>query len=87
MKKFTERFLKKEVSGDSNYENVIKNAKKAFKKFGLPEKLWIELTEKSFNSPKLISILNQHSKTVDMFPTAFMVGVIVGWVEKSRKIK
>ena len=79
MKKFTKKILNKKVTGESSYENIKDNAKKASKKLGIPEKLWMELSDEFPQSPI--------QKTCQNEATVFMLGFAIGWAELNNKIK
>jgi|26BtaG_2_1085354.scaffolds.fasta_scaffold00142_29 helix-turn-helix protein len=81
MKKWTKKFLKKElIGGGFTYKNVLHNAKLVEKKLNIPRKLYLELSEE-FPLSNLNLSLDGHSVTT------FMAGFIVGCVEKSKEIK
>lgn len=91
MKKWTKEFLKKEVVVKDKIKNLDifdakeYNAEVAYKKLGIPKKLWFELSEKSWDD-LLISINKKAITNESAITTAFMAGVVVGWKENTKKI-
>jgi len=81
MKKFTKKFINQKLKIEMSIENIKYNAKKANKKLGIPEKLYLELS-KEFPHSKLRQTLDKTNS-----PTTFMAGFIIGWAEKNYKTK
>jgi hypothetical protein len=87
MKKWTKKFLnktmlekwEKEYNDPLNCNHTKDNAEKAFKKFGIPKDLWMELSEHHII---LQDIIKSSIKLEWKFNMAFMCGFLVGWKER-----
>lgn len=83
MKKWTNKFINTRKKLDVNNldeKNLKNNAKNANNTLGIPEDLWIELSNK-FPKSKLMPMIGHNSLTT------FLAGFAVGWAEKNNKIK
>ena len=74
MKKWTKKFLKQIPLKEITVGNILLNAIKAEKKLGIPQDLWLELSD-----PHVL--VKESDKQ-----SAFMAGVAIGWAEKNNKI-
>jgi len=81
MKKWTKKFLNRKSTNNHCIGGIFENAKEAKKWIGLPEELWLELSEKN----TLLETMK--GKLANVKISSFMAGVAVGWAEKSKKIK
>lgn len=81
MKKFTKEFLKEVQKSVLGKDYTNSNAKRAEKKLGIPEELYLEIS-KEFPKSNLCQYLKNGNRE-----TVFMAGFIAGFVEGNKKIK
>lgn len=84
MKEYSKKFLNKSWESDGS-DGTMSNAKKAEKRLGLPKELWLELSKHWQVLADIFS--NKDLRDEHKINSAFMAGVVIGWVEKNNKIK